>query len=310
MTSQLDQASKNPTSQQIKEAEKELDQLESAYADIAADAALTAASMAPPPFGTAADVVSIGRSLWTGDWGGALLDTVGLIPVVGDGIKGAGKGTKIAAKMDEVADAIKAAKAALARRKAVAILSNRKAAAQKYWADIKAKGKAEYDEAIKGCSTVACKEAAALRKGPQYNQTPKTGKNGAWVGERGDGDWIPSPGSPLDEGLKEFNTKHGTNIDRIVYKDGFPDYGPFVYKTPDGVPARVEIPYKGGRKDAPVADEAMREKLGDPDWQAPENYTWHHMEDGVTMELVPSKVHGSNKSGHAGGTSLTKQPDF
>ncbi|VAW86764.1 hypothetical protein MNBD_GAMMA18-554 [hydrothermal vent metagenome] len=27
-----------------------------------------AASMAPPPFGTAADVVSLGRSLWKSDW--------------------------------------------------------------------------------------------------------------------------------------------------------------------------------------------------------------------------------------------------
>lgn len=104
-------------------------QLDKVYQDIAADATLTAASMAPPPFGTAADVVSIGRSLWTGDWGGALLDTVGLIPVVGDGIKGVGKGTKIAAKLDKVADAIKAAKAVLARKKA-ALITGRKNAAK------------------------------------------------------------------------------------------------------------------------------------------------------------------------------------
>jgi len=72
----------------IQKAEKELQQLETAYKELAADASLTAASMAPPPFGTAADVVSIGRSLWKGDWGGALLDVVGIIPIVGDAIKG------------------------------------------------------------------------------------------------------------------------------------------------------------------------------------------------------------------------------
>ncbi len=72
----------------IQKAEKELQQLEMAYAELAADASLTAVSMAPPPFGTAADIVSLGRSLWKGDWGGALLDVVGIIPLVGDGIKG------------------------------------------------------------------------------------------------------------------------------------------------------------------------------------------------------------------------------
>jgi hypothetical protein len=101
----------------ITKAEKELKQLEDKYKELAADAALTAASFAPPPFGTAADVVSIGKSLWSGDWGGALLDVVGLIPIVGDTIKGATKGTKIAAKMDEVQDAIKAARETLTKKK-------------------------------------------------------------------------------------------------------------------------------------------------------------------------------------------------
>jgi hypothetical protein len=101
----------------ITKAEKELLQLEAQYKQLAADATLTAASMAPPPFGTVADVVSIGKSLWTGDWGGALLDVIGLIPVVGDGVKGAAKGTKIANKMKAIADAISVAKTKLARQK-------------------------------------------------------------------------------------------------------------------------------------------------------------------------------------------------
>jgi len=101
----------------LKQAERELEQLEGFYKELSADAALTAASMAPPPAGTAADVVSLGRSLWKGDWGGALLDAVGFIPIVGDGIKGVTKGTKIAAKMKEVSSAIKTAKVKLAKMK-------------------------------------------------------------------------------------------------------------------------------------------------------------------------------------------------
>ena len=102
MTSKLDSASDDAARAGVKQAEKELDQLDAAYAEMAADAALTAGSMAPPPFGTVADVVSIGKSLWTGDWGRALLDVVGLLPLPGDAIKGAGKGAKIANKMTEV----------------------------------------------------------------------------------------------------------------------------------------------------------------------------------------------------------------
>ncbi len=101
----------------IQKAEKELAQLEGVYAELATDASLTAASMAPPPAGTVADVVSIGRSLWKGDWGGALLDVVGIIPIVGDGIKGVTKGTKIANKMKDVNAALKAARVKLAAAK-------------------------------------------------------------------------------------------------------------------------------------------------------------------------------------------------
>jgi hypothetical protein len=101
----------------IEKAEKELLELETKYKELAADTALTAASMAPPPFGTVADVVSIGKSIWAGDWGGALLDVVGLIPIVGDGIKGVAKGTKIANKMGKVKKAIQIAKTKLARKK-------------------------------------------------------------------------------------------------------------------------------------------------------------------------------------------------
>jgi len=130
--------------EKIAKAEKELKQLEDKYKELAADAALTAASFAPPPFGTVADVVSIGKSVWSGDWGGALLDVVGLIPVVGDTIKGATKGTKIAAKMDEVADAIKAARAKLAKKKNDLINGSKK------------NNKKKVDDATTNSSTTKC----------------------------------------------------------------------------------------------------------------------------------------------------------
>jgi len=66
-----------------------LQNMGSQYADLAVDAGLAAAGALPPPFGTVADVGSLGRSLWRGDWGGALLDAVGFIPIFGDGAKAA-----------------------------------------------------------------------------------------------------------------------------------------------------------------------------------------------------------------------------
>ncbi len=152
----------------IAKAEKELKQLEDQYKELAADAALTAASFAPPPFGTAADVVSIGKSLWSGDWGGALLDTVGLIPVVGDSIKGATKGTKIAAKMDEVADAIKAARAKLAKKKNDLINGSKK------------NNKKKVDDATTNSSTTKCahkKQRPIPERGQSIQKRTQDGGN-------------------------------------------------------------------------------------------------------------------------------------
>ena len=38
---------------------------------------------------------------------------------------------------------------------------------------------------------------------------------------------------------------------------------------------------------------------------APTGYTWHHVEDGKTMLLVPSDLHGAVR--HTGGASLIRK---
>ncbi len=38
--------------------------------------------------------------------------------------------------------------------------------------------------------------------------------------------------------------------------------------------------------------------------RTPTDFTWHHNEDGKTMQLVPSDIHA--KTGHTGGASLSK----
>ena len=42
--------------------------------------------------------------------------------------------------------------------------------------------------------------------------------------------------------------------------------------------------------------------------ETPPGMTWHHNEDGVTMELVPSKL--NNNVPHDGGASVVKSPEF
>ncbi|MFD3511050.1 HNH endonuclease [Nocardia sp. NPDC058666] len=39
-------------------------------------------------------------------------------------------------------------------------------------------------------------------------------------------------------------------------------------------------------------------------WARPRGYTWHHHEDGVTMQLVPNGIHDAVR--HAGGVAIQK----
>ncbi len=101
----------------IEQAEKELAQLEGQYSDIVAEASLAGASMLPPPAGTAADIASLVVSLSKGNWGDALIDAVGFIPIGGDAVKAAIKGPKIVAKKKDIQAAIDAARVKLAQKK-------------------------------------------------------------------------------------------------------------------------------------------------------------------------------------------------
>ena len=256
---------------------EQLGDLSKKYGEIATDAGLAAAGMLPPPFGTAADVASLGRSLWKGDWGGALFDAIGLVPIVGD----AAKAGKIADKLNDLRKAMDVAASTLGK----SLQKTKKAAAQ-YWADMAKARKVDYDKAIKSCTTKACRDAKAAMKGPQYGNTPTDGPNGAWKGERGDSVWQPSAakGGPA-----------------IKYRNGFPDYGPHSR-------GNVEIPMRGNTTtDFTAARDAMRAKTGDPNWTTPKDMTWHHKEDGVTMQLIPKSVHatgGGASTPHMGGASL------
>lgn len=61
--------------------------------------------------------------------------------------------------------------------------------------------------------------------------------------------------------------------------------------------ADVKIEFTGSRAlDVKAANEAAGFKA------TPEDYTWHHHQDGTTMQLVPREIH--RLTGHTGGFSL------
>ena len=76
--------------------------------------------------------------------------------------------------------------------------------------------------------------------------------------------------------------------------NGFPDFSGVATKT-------VQIDYTGTR----LGDFDAANAAAGLD-STPEGFTWHHVEDGTTMQLVPSDIHMA--TGHTGGFSLYPQP--
>lgn len=250
------------------------------YGEFALDAGLAAGGALPPPFGTAADVASLGRSLSKGDWWGAAFDVIGFVPLLGDAVKGG----RVLNKLSDLGRAVDEMAAGAAK-----MFSKTEDAAKAFWAS--KKNMPAYRDALKACDgTTKCLDAAALKKGQQYNSTPKTGDKGEWSPPegRGDGEWVPKPGSELAEAIKPKTS--------ITYENGFPKFDGFSQGS-------VKIPQTGvSTKDLDLADEMFKKQTNNPDWKRPDDMTWHHKEDGTTMLLVPSAV--NNNTGHAGGQAL------
>ena len=98
---------------------------------------------------------------------------------------------------------------------------------------------------------------------------------------------------PADQLPAEFRKK-GLNFT----KDGYPDFDPHAMQLPNGS-KRIQIEYTGNRSaDFQAANKAAKLK------ETPEDYTWHHLEDGKSMILVPRDLHKAVK--HSGGVSRYK----
>jgi hypothetical protein len=98
-------------------------------------------------------------------------------------------------------------------------------------------------------------------------------------------------------GRKPINSKYAgkTHPTGVRFKKtGFPDFTPH---------AKAQVKFAPGKLGGGKADfSAANKKLGFP--KTPKGYTWHHVEDGRTLQLVPTKLHDAVR--HSGGASIIR----
>ncbi|WP_430535385.1 T7SS effector LXG polymorphic toxin [Listeria rocourtiae] len=116
--------------------------------------------------------------------------------------------------------------------------------------------------------------------------------------------WIKKGGSiSIDsKGTWSYTNKNGQTV---RYPNGYPDFKD--YRHPDVEPVTIKVASpKNPQADFRAANlEAKLDKNSQPPVpelsKPPIGYTWHHHEDGMTMELVEAKIHKDFR--HIGGQS-------
>jgi hypothetical protein len=76
--------------------------------------------------------------------------------------------------------------------------------------------------------------------------------------------------------------------------DGYPDFSPYSIKT---------VKPKAGLSGDRAIDEGRANKTAGLSETTP-GYTWHHHQDGVTMQLVPTDLHQAAR--HTGGAAVIR----
>lgn len=275
-----------------------------------------ASSMTPGEYATtAADIVGIFDptpvsdavggllSLVRGDFLGAGLSVVGMVPYVGD-LGKIGKIGKLAPRTaraletmlrrsDELASAGRATLKQVFKLDQVA--AARRAAAERV--------RKAMLQARKG--NVNCKDCKKLR-GPagesRQLQMPRNGTSGNWRGGGPDAN-----GNGMFEFAEPKSLPDGRVVDTIEYRNGFPNFDEYVQGSKHDL-WEVTGDAKG---DASSLKKLMRET--DPSWRPPSksDYTLHHFEDGQ-VGYVPKNIHDRTTGGaaHTGGNSMVNNELF
>ena len=126
-------------------------------------------------------------------------------------------------------------------------------------------------------------------------------KDGHWLGDRGNSEWVSN----------KPDVNRYTGGEPVPFNNNYPDFSKWSQKD-------VKIPNMTGDNgpdfraaDKILArDKGLLKKDGTPNVAAAERYrrnnklTWHHHQDGTTMQLVPEDLHGNIP--HTGGGSLSR----
>jgi hypothetical protein len=102
--------------------------------------------------------------------------------------------------------------------------------------------------------------------------------------------WIAEGGTVTahPDGSITYTNSKGVSV--TYSKEDYPDFSPY---------AKAEVKVKGLTGNYKIDEEMANKALGLK--QTPPGLTWHHHEDGRTMQLVPSEI--NNSFPHTGGAS-------
>jgi hypothetical protein len=271
---------------EIRKAEVELGELNKELKLDLVQAGVDAAGTVDPT--PVSDLVGAGISIYRGDFIGAGLSLISMIPYAGDALGKPTKGARVLKKMN-------------ALRKKIALVTDRINALRKKGreaASAAARARKQAQAAKKSVEDATCMNCPKPKvdlDNPFDTRSPTSG----WSGVRGNSAWTPDASTNYGKDVLEWQKNHGMPPGTpIQFQEGFPDFSPYATH-------KVKIDMKGDRSDFTAATDAMKQKY--PSWEKPTDMTWHHSEDGTTMMLVPTKI---NNIPHTGGNALVKEPGF
>ena len=134
----------------------------------------------------------------------------------------------------------------------------------------------------------------------RLNQTPIT--NGKWSIERGESTFVSDKSE-----VKQYIEEAG--VTGVEYKNAMPDFSPFSKEQVEITNMSVSRPSNFSKGDELLAKqwstaEKQWTKAEVAKWRSQNMYTWHELNDGKTMQLVPTSI--NSKFGHLGGVSEVK----
>lgn len=242
------------------------------------------------------DGISAAMSLAKGDFISAGLSAVSMIPYLGDAVAKTAKGARAIKKLKELTEEISDVMKRLDALKKDPFRSKKDAA-----------------EAVRSARKKAEDACAGCKPHEKYgvHGLPQNKANQQWT-----------KGTPGDGTLTRKTSKGDLEV---PYENGYPKYDKATLAGKPVVKESVEIPHMNGSQGSDGADfkaaaAEMRKKPGNEHWPGtskndpaagntvPDGYTWHHKEDGVTMQLIPKAAHDGVS--HTGGASIVTDPKF